>query len=85
MIVPAAKTAESPRSFHSWLSPPVLPADRATSPVESPYHGRERPTADNLNDFAHSLIARVVFYYVGLGAAVALTWALLASRTGAPR
>ena len=34
-------------------------------------------TADNLNDFAHSLIARVVFYYLGLGAAVALTWALL--------
>jgi uncharacterized membrane protein YhiD involved in acid resistance len=59
------------------LSPPVLPADRATSPVESPYMAENGRTADNLNDFAHSLIARVVFYYLGLGAAVALTWALL--------
>jgi hypothetical protein len=31
----------------------------------------------SLNDFAHSLIARVVVYYVGLGAAIAGIWAVL--------
>jgi uncharacterized membrane protein YhiD involved in acid resistance len=30
-----------------------------------------------LKDFAHSLIARVVFYYVGLATAISLTWVLL--------
>ena len=30
-----------------------------------------------LNDFANSLIARVVFYYVGLAAAIAAVWAVL--------
>jgi uncharacterized membrane protein YhiD involved in acid resistance len=30
-----------------------------------------------LSDFAHSLIARVVFYYVGLAAAIALVWAVM--------
>ena len=30
-----------------------------------------------LNDFANSLIARVVFYYVGLAATIAAVWAVL--------
>ena len=30
-----------------------------------------------LNDFAHSLIARVLFYYVGLSALLGVTWAVL--------
>ncbi|HUQ84117.1 MAG TPA: DUF4956 domain-containing protein [Gemmatimonadaceae bacterium] len=33
----------------------------------------------SLNDFAHSLIARVVVYYVGLAALIAGTWAVLPS------
>lgn len=39
----------------------------------------------NLNDFAHSLIARIVFYYVGLAAAIAAVWAAMpvAAREGA--
>ena len=31
----------------------------------------------SLNDYAHSLIARVLFYYIGLAAAIAGTWAVL--------
>ena len=34
-------------------------------------------TNNGITDFAHSLIARIVFYYVGLGIAVAVTWAVL--------
>jgi uncharacterized membrane protein YhiD involved in acid resistance len=30
-----------------------------------------------LNDFAHSLVARVLFYYVGLTALIAVVWAIL--------
>jgi hypothetical protein len=30
-----------------------------------------------LSDFAHSLIARVVFYYVGLAATIAIVWSIL--------
>ena len=30
-----------------------------------------------LNDFAHSLVARVLFYYIGLTAVIAVLWAIL--------
>jgi len=37
----------------------------------------ENTGTGGLTDFAQGLIARVVFYYIGLAAAVSLTWALL--------
>src|SRR5688572_18133496 len=75
MIVPA----ESPRSPGSFESGPgrsiAGDAVRATSTRHEPLmseNGR-----GTLNDFAQSLIARVIFYYVGLAAVIAAIWTAL--------
>jgi hypothetical protein len=39
----------------------------------------ENGSGTSLNDFAHSLIARVIVYYVGLATAIAAVWAALSA------
>lgn len=40
-------------------------------------NGRGSGSGSSLSDFANSLIARVVFYYVGLATAIAAVWAVM--------
>jgi hypothetical protein len=74
MIVRASrpeKTHSRQPAFGRSIGSAMLATSTRHEPLMSD-NGREA-----LNDFAHSLVARVVLYYVGLAGALAAVWAVL--------